>query len=80
MNSQTREIIFNQIQKSDGVLYNVRNLIQDHNGFIWFRTAGNQGIQRYDGYEFINFLDSAGFLHPIMEDRSGILWWVPLQV
>ena len=39
--SQTREIIFDQIQKSDGVLHRVFNLIQDHNGFIWFRTAGN---------------------------------------
>jgi signal transduction histidine kinase/ligand-binding sensor domain-containing protein len=72
--SQTREIIFNQIQKSDGSLYNVRNLIQDQNGFIWFRTAGNQGIQRYDGYEFISFLDSAGFFNSIMKDKRGLLW------
>jgi signal transduction histidine kinase/ligand-binding sensor domain-containing protein len=72
--SQTREIIFNQIQNSNGVLHNVFNLIQDQNGFIWFRTAGNQGIQRYDGYEFVSFLDSSGFFSSIMEDRRGILW------
>jgi len=71
---QTREVIFNQIQKSDGELYNVFSLIQDHNGFVWFRTAGNQGIQRYDGYEFVSFLDSSGFFNSICEDSKGLLW------
>jgi signal transduction histidine kinase/ligand-binding sensor domain-containing protein len=74
LTGQSREIIFNQIQKSDGALINVFDLIQDHNGFIWFRTAGNQGIQRYDGYEFVSFLDSSGFFNSIMEDKSGLLW------
>ena len=72
--SQTREINFDQIQKSNGVLHRIFNLYQDHNGFIWFRTAGNPGIQRYDGYEFVNFLDTAGFFTSIMEDRRGLFW------
>ncbi len=72
--SQTGEITFSLIQKSNGVLYNVFDLTQDRNGFIWFRTAGNQGIQRYDGYDFVHFLDSAGFFSSITEDSRGLLW------
>ncbi len=71
---QTREIIFDQIQKGDGVLHRVFSLYQDHKGFIWFRTAGNPGIIRYDGYKFESYLDSSGFFNSIMEDERGLLW------
>ncbi|MBN1790400.1 MAG: hypothetical protein JW830_07890 [Bacteroidales bacterium] len=71
---QTREILFDQIQKSDGVLHRVFSLYQDHKGFIWFRTAGNPGIKRYDGYKFESYLDSSGFFNSIMEDQRGLLW------
>jgi len=74
VSGQTREIIFDEIHKDDGVLYKVSSLIQDHKGFIWFRTSGNPGIQRFDGYRFETFLDSAGFFNSIMEDRSGLIW------
>jgi signal transduction histidine kinase/ligand-binding sensor domain-containing protein len=74
VSGQTREILFDQIRKDDGVLHRVFDLIQDHKGFIWFRTAGNTGIQRYDGYKFETFLDSAGFFNSIMEDQKGLLW------
>jgi len=74
ISGQTREIIFDQIQKDDGVLHRIFNLYQDHKGFIWFRIAGNQGIQRYDGYKFESFLDSSGYFNSIMEDQSGLIW------
>jgi len=72
--SQSREIIFDQIQQKDEVLHSISSLTQDHNGLIWFRIRGRQGIMRYDGYEFISYLDTEGMFGSIMVDRNGLLW------
>jgi len=48
-------------------------MLQDHRGFIWI-GGSNYGLQRYDGYEFVNYDQ---FTSPILyldEDRKGLLW------
>lgn len=46
--------VFRHITTSDGLAGNdVRNIIQDHKGYIWIAT--DNGVQRYDGSGFITF-------------------------
>jgi len=58
----------------------VRGILQDDQGFLWFNTTGV--LNRYDGYEFKSFTRDAahpnypagGFIHTIFKDRSGFIW------
>src|SRR5689334_8221923 len=58
----------------------VFKIIQDHNGFFWFGTAN--GVQRYDGFQFINYqLDSSdphslsdSDTSALFEDNEGHIW------
>lgn len=44
---------------SDGLVSNVvNNMVQDENGFLWFAT--NNGLQRYDGNNFLTFNSNSG--------------------
>ncbi|QQL50798.1 hybrid sensor histidine kinase/response regulator [Mucilaginibacter ginkgonis] len=59
---------------------NVNCIIQDSRGFMWMGTR--DGLNRYDGYEFVNYLYDAGnkhsisnnFIEDITEDHDGNLW------
>jgi len=59
---------------------NVRCLLQDSNGFLWLGTQ--DGLNRYDGYEFIKFKwfpeDSnsipGSFVLSLLEDTEGNIW------
>jgi ligand-binding sensor domain-containing protein len=47
--------IFRHIDQSDGLLHNrVFSITQDSRGFIWLLSQN--GLQRYDGYRFVNYL------------------------
>lgn len=44
---------------ADGLAANtVRHIFQDQEGYIWFST--NNGLSRYDGYNFVNYRQEAG--------------------
>ncbi|MBN1790398.1 MAG: hypothetical protein JW830_07880 [Bacteroidales bacterium] len=48
-------------------------MLQDHRGFIWI-GGSNYGLQRYDGYEFVNY---SQFKRPVLyldEDKQGLFW------
>lgn len=59
---------------------NVRGIIQDRQGFLWFAT--HDGLNRYDGREFKIYKHdpddpnslSHNVLESVIEDRHGILW------
>lgn len=58
----------------------VRSFCQDHNGFMWIGT--NDGLNRYDGYDFEVFRNSDGdttsiiqnWINVIAEDANQKLW------
>jgi len=57
------------------------HVIQDKKGYIWVAT--NQGVSRYDGYQFVNFDDQAGLprntILEVFEDNAGRIWFVSLM-
>ena len=72
---------FDIISQNNGLSQNtVYTIIQDKYGFMWFGT--NNGLNRYDGYDFTNFLPdnsdtnsiSNNIIHSIIEDKEGYLW------
>ena len=58
----------------------VRDILKDNQGFLWFNTSGV--LNRYDGYHFKSYIRDAahpnypagGSLNCIFKDRSGYLW------
>ncbi len=76
-----KNVHFDHISIRDGLSQAVVNaILQDHHGFMWFGTQ--EGLNRYDGYEFEVFAhdpadpgsishDSIRSLH---EDKLGVLW------
>ncbi len=55
----------------------VRTVIQDKRGFIWF-TMETGGVARFDGYLFKSYSRRDGIpditIYSVMEDRNGIVW------
>jgi signal transduction histidine kinase/ligand-binding sensor domain-containing protein len=73
-NQQTQQIIYDEITVKEG-LRGFTDMVQDKKGFIWF--GGVWGLQRYDGYEFVNYdqiKDEIYWVYQIIEDSRGILW------
>lgn len=58
----------------------VQDMIQDRNGYLWFGTK--DGLNRYDGYNFIIYKNEPGnkfsinsdWVVGIKEDSRGLLW------
>ncbi len=72
---------FDKLTTKDGLSDNeILDIIQDRYGFIWVATA--DGLNRYDGYEFLVFKNiptdstsiSSNFITSITEDIYGDLW------
>ncbi len=72
---------FRQLKIEDGLSQStIMSILQDHEGYFWFGTQ--DGLNRYDGYEFRIFRndptrpDSLGGsrVYSLFEDRSGTLW------
>ncbi len=72
---------FEHLTLEDGLSQSTINaIIQDHQGFIWFGTL--DGLNRYDGYEFIVFKHDAAdseslsdnSILALFEDSDGTLW------
>lgn len=74
-------IRFNQRSVEDGLSQvAVQGIVQDQQGFIWMGTQ--QGLNRFDGYDFVNFYhDSADptslsddFIWALHADAAGSIW------
>ena len=72
---------FDHLTLDDGLSQsNVLSVLQDSDGFMWFATEN--GLNRYNGYEFEYFRRERGnpnalasdFIFDIKEDRHGNLW------
>ncbi|HET9714011.1 MAG TPA: two-component regulator propeller domain-containing protein, partial [Pyrinomonadaceae bacterium] len=54
----------------------VYKIVSDPRGFLWFCT--NDGVSRFDGYEFTNYSTSNGLPHRVINDllitRAGDYW------
>ena len=79
--SQSSNIVFNQVEKTDGTIGMNLNMAQDKKGFVWI-ISEVIGLQRYDGYEFVSFLDSVYTLNEpyfnkrgFVVDHRGLLWF-----
>jgi signal transduction histidine kinase/ligand-binding sensor domain-containing protein/DNA-binding response OmpR family regulator len=79
--TQTTYLKFKHLTITEGLSNNeVRCIIQDNRGFMWFGTAN--GLNKYDGYSFTIYKNDtndpnslgANNVHAILEDRSGNLW------
>lgn len=79
--AQQPYIPFHHYSSVDGLSQNqVLSILQDQQGFMWFGTL--EGLNRFDGYEFIVYSHhgndstslSNDFAGSIIEDREGIIW------
>lgn len=75
------EVSVERLTTSNGLADNsVRCVYQDNHGFLWFGTVN--GLSRYDGNSFINYLPENGTsltladrrIKDVKEDRNGFLW------
>ncbi|MDA3881411.1 MAG: ATP-binding protein [Prolixibacteraceae bacterium] len=75
------ELTFDGFSQEEGLSNNqVQCIYQDRQGWIWIGTS--QGVNRYDGYNFVNFLYSpndsmslkGSLVRVIFEDRTGALY------
>ncbi len=73
--------VFQRLNDDDGLSQGTINAIaQDEKGFIWIGT--NDGLNRYDGYEFIVFKNdlndsttiTSNSITDILIDENGIFW------
>lgn len=77
----TKEVRFDHISLEQGLSQSViLDMLQDSQGFMWFATQ--DGLNRYDGYEFkvfkynpanLNSL-STDFVNALAEDQNGHIW------
>jgi ligand-binding sensor domain-containing protein len=79
--SHTRELQFRNYTIDQGLSHSKVNcFLQDSQGFMWCGT--NEGLNRYDGYNFLVFQHdpgnplslSANLVRCLVEDREGYLW------
>lgn len=80
--SQKPHPAFKNYDGSDGLISSkVYAVQQDSKGYIWFAT--NNGVSRFNGYEFENFSINDGLpdntVFNIYEDYRGRIWFLPLS-
>jgi len=77
----SQPINFNSLSVKDGLSNNkVISILQDKTGFLWFGTE--DGLNRFDGYEFIVFRNnpadsnsiSSNNIWSLFEDDEGNIW------
>src|SRR5687767_11895056 len=55
---------------------NVRRIVQDSRGYLWFCTT--EGVSRFDGYKFTNYGKESGLparqVNDLLETRDGVYW------
>ena len=77
------KLIFTKLGKKQGLASTaVFQSVQDKQGFIWFATEN--GLQRYDGHNFLTFLNRPGdslsiptaFFNKLYVDKKNRLWLI----
>ncbi|WP_153799735.1 ligand-binding sensor domain-containing protein [Foetidibacter luteolus] len=78
---QTQDYVFTHLTSSNGLSTNeITSIIQDKKGFVWLGTYN--GLQRYDGSNFINFKNDPNSTGTVLEnvitqlceDGNGNIW------
>lgn len=81
LNAQQPALYFKRMNQANGLSHNKVNcILQDRRGFTWIGT--DDGLNRYDGYNFIVFKNipgepsslSGNTITDLHEDKNGILW------
>jgi serine phosphatase RsbU (regulator of sigma subunit)/ligand-binding sensor domain-containing protein len=81
VSAQTINNSFTHFTQKDGLPSNSTGaILQDHLGYIWIGT--NNGLSRYDGYEFLNFSPIPNdtnylplpLISDLFEDSNGDIW------
>ena len=77
-----QEYIYKQYTTADGLPSSeVYHVFQDSKGNIWFAT--DNGVSRYNGYEFENFDVNNGLpsssISEIYEDQKGRVWFIGIS-
>jgi len=76
-----QSVTFEHLTVEDGLAHNSGLcFVQDNNGFLWIGTQN--GLSRYDGYNFINYTHQPGdstslsdsYINSLYLDHSGSLW------
>ena len=71
--AQIHNIQFDQFSIEDGISYGrVNCIIQDNQGFLWLGTS--YGLNRYDGREFKNYLNSPTDSNSISDNKINCLY------
>jgi signal transduction histidine kinase/ligand-binding sensor domain-containing protein len=79
--TRSKALAFNALTINDGLSQGlVIRILQDHYGFMWFATL--DGLNRYDGYQFVVYRhdpqDEASitesYVQALFEDSKGRLW------
>lgn len=75
--ASSQKLPFKSFTIADGLPNNqIRQIYQDKKGYIWLAT--NEGLSRFDGYNFTNFDDRDGLgskrVNDVLEDSQGRLW------
>ena len=64
-------VAFRHLTIADGLSQNaVSGIVQDHRGFMWFGTK--DGLDRYDGYQFVVFRHDPFDSTSISDSDSGL--------
>jgi ligand-binding sensor domain-containing protein/signal transduction histidine kinase len=74
---QPAQLPLKKYTAADGLPHNIVNrIVRDSRGFLWFCTE--EGLSRFDGYQFVNYTTEQGLPHPhvkdLLETREGIYW------
>jgi ligand-binding sensor domain-containing protein/two-component sensor histidine kinase len=83
---QSSSYAFRHITRENGLASNnVLAITQDHQGYIWIGT--DNGLQKFDGYDFTNFRHIPGDTTRLMFDYIDRLWedsakkiWTPNEI
>ncbi|UXP32409.1 methyl-accepting chemotaxis protein [Reichenbachiella agarivorans] len=79
--SRAQDNLFERLSVEDGLASNYLNgIIQDNKGFLWIAT--NNGLSRYDGYQFKNIVNDANdsssisnnWITCVLQDSRGDFW------
>ena len=85
--SEGKDIRFAHLTSKDGLSPGqVRDILQDNQGFLWFNTSGV--LNRYDGYQFKSYrrdpahpnYPAGGFLQPFSRTGPGISGSAPANL